>query len=159
MDYPRPRHWRQFEQALGVPITSRRAGRSVSSFRPHCFELPADRTPSQKTIITFSDLRRIVAARPPRTVAGAVRQSLIFDLEEPCCDIESVARLLHRSNRSIQRDLQLEGVSFRQILAEARRAEAERLIRGPEDSFGGIAWRLGYSERSISLMLSDNGSA
>jgi AraC-like DNA-binding protein len=147
LDYPRPRHRRRLEEALGVPIVFDAPGLGIV-FSSALLDLPPIDVPPLKATVTLTDLRRIVAARSPHTTAGAVRQLLIFELEETCCDVESVARLLHRSNRSIQRDLQLEGASFRQILAEARRAEAERLIRGTEASFEEIAWRLGYSEHA-----------
>jgi AraC-like DNA-binding protein len=147
LDYPRPRHWRRLEEALGVPAVFDCPGTGLV-FSPALLELKSISAPPPRAAVTIADLRRVISRRPPRTMSNAIRQLLIFDSEGGCYDMESITRLLQRSNRSIQRDLQLEGVSFRQILAEARRAEAERLVGGTENSLEEIAWHLGYSEHA-----------
>lgn len=145
LDYARPPHWRRLEEAIGVPVVFDATGLGIV-FSPALLDLPPIKALPLKAAVTFTDLRRVVVSRPPQTVTGVIRKLLVFGSEAACWDLESVARLLHRSCRSIQRDLQIEGTSFRRVLAEARRAEAERLIRGTEAPLEDIAWHLGYSE-------------
>jgi AraC-like DNA-binding protein len=60
--------------------------------------------------------------------------------------IETVARALATSARSLQRRLSDAGVSYRQLLAEARQEAAECYLRDSRLSIGEVAYLLGYSE-------------
>jgi AraC-like DNA-binding protein len=144
VDYPRPVHWQRLEEALGAPL--RFDAPKVSLVFPKTLlERPALRRPPLAASVTLSDLRRIVANRAPRTTAEAIREVLVFG-KGSGNDLDGIARLLRQSRRSLQRDLQSEGTSFRDILAQARLAEAQRLLSGADASIEEIAWHLGYGE-------------
>ncbi|WP_071872124.1 AraC family transcriptional regulator [Atopomonas hussainii] len=61
-------------------------------------------------------------------------------------DADQVAASLGLSGRSLRRYLAEEGVSFRELLAQARRYKAEQLLLRSQHSVEQIAAQLGYSE-------------
>jgi AraC-like DNA-binding protein len=61
-------------------------------------------------------------------------------------DLESVARALQTSTRSLRRGLQQMGTSFQELLDEQRRARAVRLVRSTELTFEEIAKQAGFSD-------------
>src|SRR5262249_11670631 len=60
--------------------------------------------------------------------------------------IESVARALATSTRSLQRRLSDAGVRYQELLESARREAAERYLQVASLSIGEVAYLLGYSE-------------
>ncbi|MCP1644881.1 AraC-like DNA-binding protein [Pseudomonas citronellolis] len=77
----------------------------------------------------------------PRIVA------LLDSLPEPYPDIQSVARHLRLTERTLRRRLAAEGCSYRQILDDARQARARKLLR-TELPVERISELLGYSDAS-----------
>jgi AraC-like DNA-binding protein len=61
-------------------------------------------------------------------------------------DIGGVARTLATTPRTLQRRLTSEGVSFQELVDEARRDTAARLLRESTLSIGEVAYLVGYSE-------------
>ena len=59
-----------------------------------------------------------------------------------------VAGQLHRSVSSLQRQLQAEGVSYRQILEDTRRTLATQFVREDDYSLSQIAYLLGFSDQA-----------
>lgn len=59
-----------------------------------------------------------------------------------------VARRLAMSERTMQRRLQAEGVSFAQLLDEGRAALAKAHLADPAMSLAEIAWLLGFADQS-----------
>lgn len=85
--------------------------------------------------------------RAPLSTADAVRRYL----EAPGIrlpDLKTMALQLNLSERTLKRRLQLEGSSFRVLLAERRRARAAELLRDPALSLGQIAEQLGFADLS-----------
>ncbi|MGA0560761.1 helix-turn-helix transcriptional regulator [Larkinella sp. VNQ87] len=70
-----------------------------------------------------------------------------LDNQQPA-QIEDVADELGLSVRSLQRRLQAENVTFREIVDEARRDIALRLIRTNQHNINEIAFVMGYDEPS-----------
>jgi AraC-like DNA-binding protein len=62
--------------------------------------------------------------------------------------IASVARRLGTTARTLQRRLGADGVTYQQLLDDARRRAAERYLRGSSLAIAEIAYLLGYSEAS-----------
>lgn len=60
-------------------------------------------------------------------------------------DLDGVAKRLYMSNRTLKRRLQQHGISFLQLLNEARKRDSFRLLEDPSLSLEEIAHRLGYS--------------
>lgn len=62
--------------------------------------------------------------------------------------IECTARLLHTSERTLQRRLRTHGLGHRDVVEEIRREEACRLLLEPEGAIADIARALGYADPS-----------
>ncbi len=94
-----------------------------------------------------SHAERLLAETPPAaTLRQRVRRVVIERLREGEPDIGSVAQALVTSERSLQRRLQAEGVSFRDVVDDARH-ELARLYLGDKTlSVTDVACLLGYSE-------------
>jgi AraC-like DNA-binding protein len=77
-----------------------------------------------------------------------VRARLIdlLSLGEP--DMESTAKAIGLSQRSLHRYLQSQGTSFREILDDTRKQLADLYIRQPHLSVTEVAFMLGYSDSS-----------
>lgn len=89
-----------------------------------------------------------LAARVPETnmLARDVRRVLASRMSEGETQIESVARALATSTRSLQRRLAAVGLSYQQLLENARREAADEYLSDPSLSIGEVAYLLGYSE-------------
>ncbi|WP_271410189.1 AraC family transcriptional regulator [Pseudomonas sp. Q1-7] len=74
-----------------------------------------------------------------------IRQHLANHLRE-ACDLDSVARQLHRSERTLRRHLQRLNTSFQRLLDEVRYDKARQLLAQTDLPIYLIAEQLGYSE-------------
>lgn len=61
-------------------------------------------------------------------------------------DLEAVARRLHMSGRSLKRKLQQQRVTFQQLLEEARKRDARRLLSDSALTVADVAERMGYTD-------------
>ena len=84
----------------------------------------------------------------PHKVASQVRRLLIDLLPSGHADQESVSNRLNRSSSTLHRQLQAEGLSYRDILASTRRSLAENYLRDNKHSQAQIAYLLGFSDQS-----------
>lgn len=89
-----------------------------------------------------------IAARMPETdtLALAVRRVLVSRLAGGDIQIQSVARALATSTRSLQRGLADAGLSFQGLLDATRRDAAGEYLSNAALSVGEVAYLLGYSE-------------
>jgi AraC-like DNA-binding protein len=81
-------------------------------------------------------------------VAARVREAIVQMLVSGEPSSVAVARRLAMSERSLRRELQREGTTFRDLLDDVRRARAEALIRSGQVAITDIAFLLGFSETS-----------
>jgi len=111
------------------------------------WRLPLRRRDSLLRRLLESQADQILARLPQRTgVAEQVQRALAADLSAAGARIESVARQLAMSARTLQRRLADEGVSFQQVLDAARREAAARYLEEPTLATSEIAYLVGYSE-------------
>jgi AraC-like DNA-binding protein len=89
---------------------------------------------------------RYLATLQPSRVQDKVREILVTLLPSGAADQRTIARNLHRSVSTLQRQLKSEGSSFRKVLDETRQSMAERLVKEGEYSLGQIAYLLGFSD-------------
>ena len=78
--------------------------------------------------------------------AAAVMASLLMTHS---CSAENVAASLGMSERTLQRRLQSEGSSFRQVLERLRASLAVNYMREPQFRLTDVAEMLGYAELSV----------
>jgi AraC-like DNA-binding protein len=79
-------------------------------------------------------------------VALDVRRALASRVGGGDTRIQTVARTLATSARSLQRRLAAAGVSYQELLNLAKSAAAERYLSDSRLSIGEVAYLLGYSE-------------
>lgn len=92
----------------------------------------------------------LLAARPEPTLGtiDRVRQILAGSLREGEISLASVARKLKMSERSLQRRLAADHVTFDALLDEIRRDLAVRYLADPKIAVAEVAYLLGFSEPS-----------
>ena len=79
-------------------------------------------------------------------VTTQVRAKLIERLPSGQVTEEEIANSIHISQRSLQRRLKEQGLSFTQLLANTRSELGLQYVRDPQRSFNEIAFLLGFSE-------------
>jgi hypothetical protein len=100
----RPAGSQKVEDLLGAPVVFG-ADTNAVVFDASLLERPTLRRIPLKDLVTWSDLRRIVMQRPPRTSIEAAREIVRLRLSESTVDIEGAAKLLGlASTRSFERE-------------------------------------------------------
>ena len=80
--------------------------------------------------------------------ANKVRQYLIDILPSGNAHQNRIAHSLHCSSSTLQRQLQSEGTSYREVLEDTRRSLAKDYLRDGKNSHSQIAYLLGFSDQS-----------
>jgi AraC-like DNA-binding protein len=86
------------------------------------------------------------ARRAPADFSGSLRVLIRSLLPEPSLDAAEVARLAGISLRGLQRSLAASGLSFSELLREARLERAIEMMREPTQRMTDIGLELGYSD-------------
>ncbi|MGB3470337.1 MAG: AraC family transcriptional regulator ligand-binding domain-containing protein [Erythrobacter sp.] len=81
-------------------------------------------------------------------LANRVHQCVLYSLGQSPVSLTSVAQQLGMSEQSLMRGLKAEGASFRDILQDVRRQNADFYLRENRRSLSEIALALGYSDQS-----------
>jgi AraC-like DNA-binding protein len=97
-------------------------------------------------LITFGDLRRMAMALPPRTTSGKAAHIVSLRVRSGGPEIDSVAEKLEISVRTLQRELNRDGVRFRDLVQRARFDQAVRLVVETPSPIEDIAREIGYSD-------------
>ncbi len=90
----------------------------------------------------LQQIKRLPAALEP------VRQALVHQIREGRSSLAALAQALGTSERTLQRKLAAQGLSFQSLLHDTRRHLAEEYLRNPALDLAEIALMLGYSEQS-----------
>ncbi len=96
--------------------------------------------------LTLRDLPVLLQARAPACFEDAVRYAVRVGLRRGDLSAESVAALLDMGVRTLQRRLQVEGLSFRDIRLDETLLRGLALVRESDASIKDIALALGYEE-------------
>jgi AraC-like DNA-binding protein len=144
LDIARPRRTEPFEQAFACPVLFDAAAPAV------CLE-PRDLRSSRlrrdaSPPVTIED---VVRARTKRmggdSIIDAVARQIRAQMLGGSVSIESAARALGTSVRTLQRELNREGTDFRTMTSRVRGQRAMELLRGTHASIISISVQLGYS--------------
>jgi AraC-like DNA-binding protein len=141
----RPAGWQAVEDLVGAPVVFGAATNAIV-FDANLLERPALRQIPLKDLVTWSDLRQIVAQRPPRTSIEAAREVVRLRLFESTVDIDGAARLLGIAARTLQRQLAEENLTYRDLVQQMRMQRAVDLLRETFETVTSIAHSLGYSD-------------
>ncbi|MBE0595152.1 MAG: AraC family transcriptional regulator [Gemmatimonadales bacterium] len=133
---------------FGVPVEFGAKSNSLA-FDRSLMERPLPQANSLTVAMCEQSCRRLLERRRTRcgTVA-MIRQFLDAAPGGSSHHLESIARLLNTSDRTLKRRLRDEGTTFRTLLAERRAAMAEELLRDGSLSITEIAERLGFADLS-----------
>jgi len=134
------------ERVLACPV---RVGESWAglALARQAWELPLRRRDSILRGMLERQAADIIAHQPvPNDVTMEVRRVLASRMADGDTQIQSVARALSTSTRSLQRRLALVGLSYNQLLDDVRKEAAERHLGDSRLSITEIAYLLGYSE-------------
>jgi AraC-like DNA-binding protein len=91
---------------------------------------------------------RYLAVLESGRMSASVREILEELLPTGSPTLENVARVMQRTPKQIQRKLAAEGLGFRELHEQTRKAMALRLVRDPDVSLSRIAQMLGFSDQS-----------
>jgi AraC-like DNA-binding protein len=142
---PPPVNAHRWEALAGMPIRFGKR-RSALYFPRSLMEKPL-RTADQHLAATMRSLVG-VPANQRRSLTPALRAHLRSCLDDPRQSAGAAARVLGVSLRTLQRQLMDQGLSFRAILDELRREQAELLLFDPSLSVFEVAQRLGFVEQA-----------
>jgi AraC-like DNA-binding protein len=135
-----------YRQILGCPVHFQRE-RMALRYDDEALQAPALRHDPHLFAILESHAERVLAELPAAsTFRDRVRRAVMQQLREGEPGIASVAAGLATSDRSLQRKLQAEGVSFRDVVDEARHKLAVVYLGDQSLSLTDVACLLGYSE-------------
>lgn len=145
--YPAPSDTREYERVFGRRLRFG-AETNLISFDAAALRLPVLHTnPSLASALEDQLERRV--QQNATTVRDRVRRELAQALRGEVPGLAEVAQALTMSERALQRDLQLEGTSFRMVLDDLRRDLALEYLRDARHSIADISFLLGFSEPSV----------
>ena len=135
-----------FARALGCDVVGE-ASWSGLIVPMESWRLPLRRRDSLLRQLLETQADQILARLPQRSgVAEQVQRALAADLSADTTRIDTFARQLAMSGRTLQRRLADEGVSFQQLLDAARKEAAGRYLTEPTLAISEVAYLVGYSE-------------
>jgi AraC-like DNA-binding protein len=136
----------EMEQVLGCPVHAE-ASWNGWALSGEMYQLPLRRRDPILARLLQRQADEAIARLPTMGgVALDVREALASRVGGDDTRIQTVARTLATSARSLQRRLAAAGVSYQQLLDLARKAAAERYLIDSPLSIGEVAYLLGYSE-------------
>jgi AraC-like DNA-binding protein len=136
----------EMEHVLGCPVHPGASWNGWALAR-ETWKLPLRRRDAVLSSLLQRQADEAIARLPPKEdVSLDVRRALVPRLAGGDTRIETIARALATSARSLQRRLTAAGVSYRHLLDVARKEEAERYLSDSLFSVGEVAYLLGYSE-------------
>lgn len=119
-----------------------------------CFGNDAWNAPTETADASLARLieehARILAQRVPHTASGfrAEVENALARAVPDVVSAEGVARMLHVSVRTLQRQLAVSGTTFREVADIVRRRLAEAYLSDPAVSIAEVAFLLGFSDQT-----------
>ncbi len=135
----------QLEDRLGIPVRWS-CESNYLRFAADLLNSPPGAGRGSGRVVSFADLLRYARAAPPKTAIEKARAVLFLGLESSDTSADHVARQLGIGVWTLQRRLDAEGTTFRQVLDEVRRDRARELIIEGSLPLRSIAGLLGYSD-------------
>lgn len=145
---PPPEDTSPYEAWFGCPAAfAARQTRVV--FDPALFALPLRRADPGLVAVLENQAEAMLAVMPDEAeIRIEVRRVIAQQLSKGEPRLETVAKNLHLSTRTLHRRLAAQHCKFRDLLAETRHDMAERYLADPGLQLSEIALLLGYSEQS-----------
>jgi AraC-like DNA-binding protein len=135
------------EEFLGCPVTYGNE-REKFYFSKQLFEEPLPGHIPDVLDSTSRIAEQYLESLDQSKVATEVRRLLVQMLPSGKADQDNVANRLYRSTSTLQRQLNAEGTSYRDILESTRRSLAEKYLRDGNYTQAEIAYMVGFSDQS-----------
>lgn len=144
---PSTTHPEAYRKALGAPI---HFNADVGALHFDKADLLAPLPHGTPDIAKATDriAEQYIETLDPQKVASQLRRLLIDLLPSGKVCQELVSNRLNRSASTLQRQLQGEGLTYREVLESTQRSLAETYLREKRHSHAQIAYLLGFSEQS-----------
>jgi len=134
-----------YEQVLGL-IPKFNQGKNGVTFKRELLDMPLPGANEASRKILIAQCQELLQDRlKDNSAALKVRDLIITNLDQQV-DMESVAKQMCVSLRTLRRMLSAEGTSFRKLMDEVRETLALELIQSTNLSLEDISYRLGYSD-------------
>jgi AraC-like DNA-binding protein len=134
------------EQLLGCPVQAPASWSGMALTREGWRMPLLRRDPILRRVLEGQADRVPPGETPPSEVVVGIRRALAVRLPRGEIDIETIARDVGMSTRTLQRRLFARGASFQELLDDVRRETAEKCVADGTLSIGEIAYLVGYSE-------------
>lgn len=142
--------------AVAEPAAYRRLIGIAPSFKSACNGWVFDRALLDTPLhATDPVLHRLIqqhvnhlAKLAPQKVSGLVEQLIRNLMPDRRATIENIADYMMISTRTLQRQLELEGMTFQELLSSTRKAMASRYLHDSSIGISQLADLLGYSDQS-----------
>jgi AraC-like DNA-binding protein len=145
--YPAPDVASNLEVATGTPWLFDQPAAAIVfpsdallARRPQSLALKSERLLSSIDVEVMSKLES------PETPAGKIRAIVSLRLLDGLTDIDGAAQMMQMSNRTLQRHLDREGLSYRSLVTQVRMDRAVRLVKEAHAPLKRISSDLGYSD-------------
>ena len=140
-----PEDVQEFSKILRVPVIP---GSTWSGFQlsPEAAKLPLRRRDPTLHGVLENAAKGLPPAAGPSDLASDLRRAMAARLMGGDLRVQSVARALGTTSRTLQRRLAESGLSYNGMLDAMRRDAAAQYLAGESFSVGEIAYLLGYSE-------------
>jgi AraC-like DNA-binding protein len=146
--YPRPADERPYREAFGAPVEFE-APIDRLSFPAASLDWPQITASASLDSVLEGYARRMVDALPRGSaLLGQVREAVRTSLGDGGATLPQLARGLGMSERTLQRRLDEEGLSVRQIVDEVRRELALAYLDEKTFSIAEIAFALAFSDQA-----------
>lgn len=147
-EHPQPEDWQAHETAFSAPVYFSQPTNALL-FRPEILEQPMPGRDLALMTIMRTCLERLGSQQqPPPSLIDQVRLMIRTNLPEGYPSLEQVARALKLSAATVQRELALEGVAYKDLVEMTRRELAISYLKQRQLPLSEIAFLLGYSELS-----------
>lgn len=143
MNIPRPTVSNLVEETFGCPVQYQ--SKSLSIFFQSRELFKRNKAPDKVQKTTIQDIVRERANGPPKDLRTLVRGVLFHHVGTPKFCLETTARMLGRGPRKLQRDLEREGRTFRELANTVKADRAIELLGLSGQSVSTVALDLGYT--------------
>lgn len=147
IDYAEPADPREHTRILGRKPRFE-AGRNALSFPEEVLRWPL-RHANASLVQTLEEQMERALRQNPVTLQDRVRLEVVRRLRAELPELETIAAALGLSARALQRELQSEGTTFREVVDGLRKNLAAEYLADGHHSITDISFLLGFSEPSV----------
>jgi len=146
--FSEPENPQQFSNYFSCPVLFDQESDSLC-FPEQDLSRPMAESNSDLLKLVERQLDRLLSkSRPEQAVSERVRHYIRVHLNTQRCTMEGCAGFLHLSSRTLQRELEKNGTSFRQLLLNVRMEIARQYLSDSSIDLAALAELLGYRNQS-----------